>query len=188
MDIRNFPTSVPVIDLEPYFLRGVETRDDEALFLFLSDKEVTQFTSLQAETISQVQNWITEMLKRFDARQSIYWVIVDAESEVVIGRCHYISFNLEHSCAEIGYYLSKDYWGRGIATLAVGAVVAYGFGRLGLRRIEATADSQNFASARVLEKNGFIKKRKHREHTVRNGHFKDVDVFSLRKEDFLREQ
>ena len=58
-------------------------------------------------------------------------------------------------CGEIGYWLGEPYWGRGIATEAVGAMTAWGIERFDLVRVEAQVYAPNAASARVLEKNGF---------------------------------
>lgn len=55
----------------------------------------------------------------------------------------------------IGYWVDGRRNGRGLATGAVGEVVSYAFGELGLHRVEAATLVDNIASQRVLEKNGF---------------------------------
>ena len=54
--------------------------------------------------------------------------------------------------AEIGYWLGRPFWGRGIATAAVRALGAYGFAHFSLARLYATVYAPNLASANVLEK------------------------------------
>ena len=54
---------------------------------------------------------------------------------------------------EVGYVLQKQYWGQGLATESVEALLQYGFQTLGLTRIVAVVMPGNQASARVLEKN-----------------------------------
>jgi [ribosomal protein S5]-alanine N-acetyltransferase len=56
----------------------------------------------------------------------------------------------------LAFYLARAYWGRGLATEAGRAFIAFGFGELGLTRIVAGADVENAASHRVLEKLGFV--------------------------------
>jgi RimJ/RimL family protein N-acetyltransferase len=56
--------------------------------------------------------------------------------------------------AELGYTFDPAYGGRGYATEAVTAVVAYAFDRLGVRRITAGCFADNVASVRILEKVG----------------------------------
>ncbi len=56
---------------------------------------------------------------------------------------------------ELGYGLSRSYWGRGIATKAAGAVQGYVFDIRCLRRLIALSDPENVRSVRVAEKTGF---------------------------------
>jgi len=58
--------------------------------------------------------------------------------------------------SEIGYWLAKDYRGKGITTAAIGALVNYLFNHTALIRIEAHVFIGNHASAKALEKNGFV--------------------------------
>ena len=57
--------------------------------------------------------------------------------------------------AEIGYWLARRYWGRGIMTLVVGEIAKFAFNELRLRRLYAHVFIFNKASMRVLEKAGF---------------------------------
>ena len=58
------------------------------------------------------------------------------------------------SCT-IGYWVDGARTGRGLATRAVGEILAFAFGELGLHRVEAATLVDNLPSQRVLEKNGF---------------------------------
>ena len=55
----------------------------------------------------------------------------------------------------VGYWVDRSVNGRGLATAAVGDVVSFAFAEGGLHRLEAGTLVDNFASQRVLEKNGF---------------------------------
>jgi len=57
--------------------------------------------------------------------------------------------------ANLGYFVAQEANGRGVATRAVGLAAAHAFGKIGLHRLEAGTLVDNFASQRVLEKNGF---------------------------------
>jgi len=59
--------------------------------------------------------------------------------------------------AEFGYWLGRRFWGRGIATQAAHAFIPGAFAQRDLRRLEAHVFSANAASARVLEKCGFLR-------------------------------
>lgn len=77
--------------------------------------------------------------------------------------------------AEMGYWLAEPFWGKGIMTEAVKFISEWAFHEFSLHRIFATPYATNAASARVLEKAGFMK-----EGILRSGAFKDgkvVDMF-----------
>ena len=75
--------------------------------------------------------------------------------------------------AEIGYWIGEPYWGRGIATAAVGQMLRVGFEELDMERIFAAVFSSNPASMRVLERNGFIFEGIARHAVFKNGAFLD---------------
>lgn len=57
--------------------------------------------------------------------------------------------------AEIGYWLGESFWGKGYATEALQAMIAYSFEKLRLTRLLAGAYQENIPSQKVLEKRGF---------------------------------
>ncbi|NLF70692.1 MAG: GNAT family N-acetyltransferase [Candidatus Anammoximicrobium sp.] len=81
------------------------------------------------------------------------WPLIYRANQELIGFC-----GLDHLWGgpeiEIGYWLAHDYWGRGLATEAAQAVIAYGLRKLKLQRIVAVAHPDNRASLRVLDKLG----------------------------------
>jgi RimJ/RimL family protein N-acetyltransferase len=84
----------------------------------------------------------------------------------------------------LGYWLGRAYWGRGIATAAVHCIVERAFAS-GFHRIEASVYEPNIGSARVLEKNGFIREGRLRESRVgRDGATMDEFIFGKLKSDF----
>lgn len=80
--------------------------------------------------------------------------------------------------AELGYWLAEPFWGRGIATAAVRAFVANGFGSLPLDRIFAEVNSNNLASARVLEKAGFEYEGRLRKNVIKDGQVLDSLLYA----------
>ena len=80
---------------------------------------------------------------------------------------------------EIGYWLARGYWGKGIMTSAVAAFVKYAFTELELRRLTAHVFEFNSASARVLEKNGFVLEGRLRKHFLKDGQLIDARLYGL---------
>lgn len=84
-----------------------------------------------------------------------------------------------HPRAELGYWIGVPYWGRGYATEAARAVVAYGFEALKLHRIWATHFKDNAPSGRVLQKLGMRYEGCSREHIRKWGRFIDLENYGL---------
>ena len=81
--------------------------------------------------------------------------------------------------AEVGWWLTPERWGPGIAAVAVERYVEYCFDGLGLHRLEAGVFVSNTASARVAEKAGFILEGVSRDAYLKNGALVDRLQYGL---------
>ena len=79
--------------------------------------------------------------------------------------------------ADIGYWLAEPYWGKGIVTAAVKALIPIAFEHFDIVRIQAGVYSTNPASMRVLEKAGFEREAMHKKAVFKNGVVMDEIVF-----------
>jgi RimJ/RimL family protein N-acetyltransferase/(2Fe-2S) ferredoxin len=89
--------------------------------------------------------------------------------------------------AELGYWVAPSFRGTGIATEAARAVLDFGFGELGLRRIHAHHFTRNPASGRVLLKAGMRHEGGLRRHVRKGDVWEDVEVYGVMREEFARE-
>ena len=80
--------------------------------------------------------------------------------------------------AELGYWLSEEYWGLGITTEAVEAITELAMEAYGMHRVFALVEEGNLASQRVLCKAGYNLEARLRQNIYRNGHFVDQLVFA----------
>ena len=80
--------------------------------------------------------------------------------------------------AEFGYWLAEEFWGKGIMTEAITAFVDHCFAKFSLRRMFAEAFSNNPASARVLEKAGFVLEGRLRKNVIKDGEILDSLLYA----------
>jgi RimJ/RimL family protein N-acetyltransferase len=80
--------------------------------------------------------------------------------------------------ATLGYWLGEDFWGRGIMTGAVRALTDFWFQNFPARRISAEVFANNSASARVLEKAGFVFEGRLKNHVIKNGELLDSLLYA----------
>ncbi|MGN6124673.1 MAG: GNAT family N-acetyltransferase [Sphingomonas oligoaromativorans] len=83
------------------------------------------------------------------------WAIVDRKTSEFLGIIGLVPIDGENA-ARFGYYISPAWWLRGVATEAARAVVAHAFQDRSLRSIQTEYFVRNHASARVLQKLGFV--------------------------------
>jgi [ribosomal protein S5]-alanine N-acetyltransferase len=85
---------------------------------------------------------------------------------------------------EIGYYISEDFWGRGIAAHAIKAVTSYAFRNFDIIRVYAEPFSDNKGSRKALEKAGFKHEATLKSNVIKNGIIKDTCIYAVLKDDF----
>ncbi|KAG5236579.1 hypothetical protein OIU78_004557 [Salix suchowensis] len=88
--------------------------------------------------------------------------------------------------ARLGYALAAEFWGQGIATIALKMAVSSVFKELaGLVRVHAVVEVENKGSQRVLEKAGFLKEGLLRKYGYCKGEIRDMIVFSFLSTDLV---
>jgi ribosomal-protein-alanine N-acetyltransferase len=85
---------------------------------------------------------------------------------------------------EIGYFLSEEFWGKGIITKSIKAATSYAFKEFDVIRIYAEPFSDNVGSRRALENAGFILEATLKRNVIKYGIIKDSCIYSVLKEDF----
>jgi len=83
--------------------------------------------------------------------------------------------------AELGYWIAEDYWGQGIATLAIKELVVYGFNHLNLNRIFARPFGTNIGSRKALEKAGFRLEANLPKTIWKNDQWYDECIYAIRQ-------
>ncbi len=86
--------------------------------------------------------------------------------------------NIHFRTAELGYYLSEEYWGRGIMTIAVKQICEKLFSETDILRIFAEPFENNAGSRRVLEKAGFQLEGILKNNAFKNGKVSNMALYS----------
>jgi RimJ/RimL family protein N-acetyltransferase len=106
---------------------------------------------------------------------------IDVEGEAVGCIGIFPQEDIHRLNAEMGYWLSGSYWGRGIMTAAIRRMVDYGFSTFDIIRIYARPFGTNLASQRVLEKAGFTCEARFEKVLIKNGELLDEIVYGIRR-------
>jgi RimJ/RimL family protein N-acetyltransferase len=126
-------------------------------------------------TLADARAWIAHAAS---AEQPTSFAI-DVAGEVVGGIGLRLNEDVERISAEIGYWVGRAYWGRGIATDAVRAVTEHAFATHDLTRVYALPFAANAASIRVLEKAGYVREGLLRRSAIKDGLVRDQLLYTL---------
>jgi len=126
--------------------------------------------------------WIRAVREQFAENKGFSAVIwVDGRIAGVIG---ILPINWLHRKAEIGYWLAREFQGRGIVTDACRAVIRHLLVELDLHRVEIQCATANARSRAIPQRLGFTHEGTLRDAHLVNGQFADVEVYSLLRGDF----
>ncbi len=104
------------------------------------------------------------------------WALEEKQSGQMIGAIRLEKIDERARQAEIGYFLKKDYWGKGLMTEALKNLVYLSFYHLHLKQLTIITHLENKASQRVAEKAGF----------KQTGHYKGSDRYSHKTRTYLQ--
>lgn len=169
---------IPVTDT--VYLSEIVPSDKAAFIEHLNEKEIYDKTlNIPYPYTETDADWWIENTAAITKKQGrpIQWAIREA-SGALIGGIGFSDLNVGKTHkAEIGYWIAKPYWGKGIATAAVRPVCGIGFSELKLSRLIAYVFTGNDASARVLENNAFTLEGTLRRHEFKDGQYIDAMLY-----------
>ena len=160
--------------------------DKHALIEHLHDRDIYErtFRIPFPYTDADAEAFLARVAKATDQHGQPAHFAIRTGDDAPIGGCGLSDFEVGKSHrAEVGYWLAKPFWGRGITTAVVQRVCQHAFEEFGLVKIIAHVVTHNPASARVLEKCGFVQEGLLRKHFLKDGQLIDVKLFALLREE-----
>lgn len=133
--------------------RPPRLEDAETIFVeYAQDPEVTRYLLWKPHRhIEETREFLRRCETVWADGAAFPWVILQKGDNRLIGT---LEIEIDGHRAQIGYVLSRSFWGRGYMTEAVTALVGWALAQEGIHRVWACCDIENRASARVLEKSG----------------------------------
>jgi RimJ/RimL family protein N-acetyltransferase len=171
----------PLLRGEKVTLRPARENDAGDFVRWFADMEVTRFLSRRmAITLQQEQ----EFLKKIGESKDDVWWVLEADGKAIgatgIHRIDWIDAN-----GTTGIVIGdKDYWRKGYATEAMQLRTRYAFRELNLHKLLTEVDTDNEASKKALERNGYRSVGIRREQTFREGKWKDRWLGEVLREDW----
>jgi [ribosomal protein S5]-alanine N-acetyltransferase len=184
-----FDIPIPTLTTARLVLRPYELADAARLQQLAGDRAIAD------TTLNMPHPYEDGMAETFIGKREKEWregkdlsFAVTLPGAGLIGGAGLMNFSVRHRHAEIGYWIGREFWGRGYCTEAAAAVVRFGFERLDLNRIFAWHMTRNPASGRVMLKLGMTHEGRMRRHVERWGKFEDLEFYGLLREEWTAGQ
>lgn len=136
-------------------IRPIELTDAEAVERYAADARVAETTNIpHPYPANGGHDFVKRAVADRETRQRYAFAIL-YKGEFV-GTIGINAVDEDAGTAELDYCVATAFWHKGIGTGAASQAIEYAFGQLGLSSLFSSCLKENLASARVLEKNGFV--------------------------------
>jgi RimJ/RimL family protein N-acetyltransferase len=151
-----WPTEVPTLQYGLITLRKPEERDIVPLFEGVQDPLIPKFTRIPANyQMTNAEHYVRERSPNGFTMRTELQLALEYDGKFA-GALSFHTLDLDSGKAEIGYWLTADVRGKGVATSATRLLTEYGFESIGFHRIEALVVASNVPSLKVLKNAGYM--------------------------------
>jgi RimJ/RimL family protein N-acetyltransferase len=170
------PLPIPLPATTTPLLRPWREHDVAVLLAAGDDPLISRYRYSLPRTLEAAYQWVA--LTETDRNRGTRLELAIEESGIPVGSVSLT--DCEHGNAMVRYWLLPEGRGRGVATTAVGLLATWGFTRLAIGRLAAFVEVDNGASWAVLERAGFVREGRLRQHMAdHDGNRVDTFVYSL---------
>jgi len=172
-----------ILENEKIRLRRAKKEDANGILRLLNDTDVMLYygeSEISYDYALSEVNWFNELFENNAGR----WVIEDVLTGEYIGDIGIHNYDSKHRKGEIGYKLDKKFWGQGIMSSCVQAVLDFAFLDKNYNRVEALVDIRNKACIALLKKNNFTKEGILRDYEFEHSNFVDLEIHSILKREY----
>ena len=167
-------------------LRRFEYSDDASMLRnWIADEKIqTMYSEPVYSTKEEVKELLDKYIGSYERPDYYRWAVIEKESGECIGQIAYFLVDSKNHFAEIEYCIGAEFQCRGYATEATKAVIAFGFDRINLHKVQICTKTINKPSRRVIEKCGFTYEGTLRDYFFMNGEYVGRHYFSILREEY----
>jgi ribosomal-protein-alanine N-acetyltransferase len=178
---------LPQLTTERLLLRRMRLDDAADMFAYACDPQVTRTLSWDTHlSIDDSLAFLRQVVAGYERGEQSSWGIEHRADRRFIGTIGLMTPQQGGYVSEVGYALARPYWGQGLMTEALRAVIDFGFRHMELRRIEAICRVDNIGSYRVMEKAGMQFEGILRDARYSKGRMDTVRLYAILRSDYGR--
>jgi [ribosomal protein S5]-alanine N-acetyltransferase len=136
-------------------LRPWSLGDAQAVMDAYKDEAIQRWHVQRADSLTETREWIAGWQGGWAAETSAHWAVVEAESDILLGRAALKHLKFADGTADIAYWTVPAARGKGVCPRAVDSMASWAFEVAGFHRLDLEHAMGNTASCRVAEKTGF---------------------------------
>lgn len=174
---------------ESITLRKLRMSDAENIYKKFHRPEILKWILFQPHknfNVKDQKQWIKKTQFKIRAHKAYVFGITLPHSTEIIGIISLEEFNWKNKNTQIGYWLTKEHWGKGLMSQAVKIMLNFAFKKLKLHRVYGAVFADNIPSQKVLEKCGFIKEGITRHATYRFNRWHDKIRYGILSHEFKK--
>lgn len=174
------------ITTDRLILRRFEYSDDDSMLRnwIADDKIQSMYSEPVYSTKEEVKELLDKYIGSYERPDYYRWAVIEKASGECIGQIAYFLVDSKNHFAEIEYCIGAEFQCRGYATEATKAVIAFGFDRINLHKVQICTKTINQPSRRVIEKCGFTYEGTLRDYFFMNGEYVGRHYFSILREEY----
>ena len=163
------------------YLTQITEADKPSLLKYINDPDIYKNTlkipyPYKNEDADFWINFVEE--SRINERILKHWAVKNEKDELIGGIGFHSKYGKHSHKDEIGYWLGKPFWNKGIMTDVVKKACQIGYEEFNLTRIEAIVFNSNTSSKKVLYKNGFLLEGTLKKFYLKDDKFIDATIFA----------
>lgn len=183
--IKRLFSKIPMIETDRLILREMKKSDARDMYEYSSNPMTSEFLLWDVhKDLDFTQDFINYVISKYKVGEYNDWALEHKEDKKMIGTCGFTRIDEDNRVAEIGYVLNPDYWGEGLATEAVEAVLNFAFDTMNMHRVEAKFMFGNDASLAVMKKVGMKFEGYQRDAMYVKGRYRTIGIASILKNEY----
>ncbi len=180
-------SAFPMLTTKRLVLQQAMLSDALDVLVFRGDPIVQRYNGPIYQSAKEAQALIEELHVEYVNREGISWAVTLRENGIVVGLFGFHHWSRYHRRVEVGYDLARAYWGQGIASEALRAIIPFGFEQMNLNYIYAGTIADNHESVRLLERLGFQREGTRRQFSWEDdGTFHDSAIYGMLSHEFIQ--
>lgn len=177
------------LETDRLILRKFKIEDAEDMYNnWASDKKAHEYLTYEPHSnVEKTKEIIKSWIENYNSN-CYRWAIALKENNQVIGSIKAAKIDNDIEMVNIGYYISRKYWNKGITSEAFQRIIKFFFEEVKLNRIEATHNEKNIYSGKVMLKCDLKKEGVLRDGVKDNSGIANCLIYSILRREYFEKQ